>query len=182
MTALLPLSHGGSTHEDAPPRRFAILLRRAWQGLNQSFRLRIEHLGITPFHFTILRWLSESDPLGVSQRELVELMASDPNTVSATLARMEEYGWIFRIPHERDRRAFRVRLSMAGRAKFESARPIALTHQENVIAALPPDARERFLDDLETIADACAGLLMDKALRSAARGQQTSRLLAETGN
>jgi DNA-binding MarR family transcriptional regulator len=33
------------------------------------------------------------------------MIASDPNTVGALVARMENCGWIARVPHERDRRA-----------------------------------------------------------------------------
>ena len=34
---------------DSPVKfRFPLLLRRAWYGLNQAFRRRIVHLGITP--------------------------------------------------------------------------------------------------------------------------------------
>src|SRR4030095_56820 len=96
------------------PRRLPPLLRRAWYGLNQSFRQRIAHLKITPDQFSILRWLSEGDPAGLTQRELTDLMASDPNTITSTLARMEAAGLISRRRHEKDRRAHRVRLRTKG--------------------------------------------------------------------
>jgi DNA-binding MarR family transcriptional regulator len=79
-------------------------LRRAWYGLNQSFRQRIAHLGITPDQYSILRWLKEGDPRGLTQSELTERMASDPNTITSTLARMEAAGLVSRHPHESDRR------------------------------------------------------------------------------
>ena len=38
---------------DAPERRrLPLLLRRAWYGMNQAFRRRIAHLGVTPDQFT----------------------------------------------------------------------------------------------------------------------------------
>jgi DNA-binding MarR family transcriptional regulator len=92
------------------------LLRRAWYGLNQAFRQRIAHLKITPDQFSVLRWLSEGDPLGLTQRAITDLMASDPNTITSTLSRMEAGGLITRQPHERDRRAHRVRLEAPGAA------------------------------------------------------------------
>lgn len=137
------------------PRRLAILLRRAWYGLNQGFRDRIDRVGITPHQFSILRWLSESPPEGVSQRALADLLATDPNTVSSTLARMETSGLILRVPHESDRRASRVRLRPAGRAAYEKGRPLALAHQERILNALPPERRDDFLRALEIVADAC---------------------------
>src|SRR3954469_25322598 len=92
------------------PKRLPVLLRRAWYGLNQAFRQRVAHLGITPDQFSILRWLSEGDPQGLTQRMLTDLMASDPNTITSTLARMEKSGLIARLPHESDRRANRVKI------------------------------------------------------------------------
>src|SRR5687768_18085147 len=85
-------------------KRLPVLLRRAWYGLNQAFRQRISHLGLTPDQFSILRWLSEGDPQGLTQRTLTDLMASDPNTITSTLARMEKSRLITRTPHEQDKR------------------------------------------------------------------------------
>ncbi len=139
------------------PKRLPVLLRRAWFGLNQSFRQRTAHLGITPDQFSILRWLSEGDPQGLTQRALGDLMASDANTITSTLSRMEKAGLIARLPHEKDRRARRVKLEPAGKRALGRGRKIALELQEQVLAALPAGRREKFLEELEAIAGACAG-------------------------
>ena len=139
-----------------PRKRLPVLLRRAWYGLNQSFRQRIAHLGITPDQFSILRWLGEGDPVGLTQRTITDLMASDPNTITSTLSRMEKNGLIARQPHERDRRAHRVQMLAAGQRIFVKARKAAMELQEHVLGALPSGSRERFLEDLETVADSCA--------------------------
>src|SRR3982751_3455211 len=97
------------------PKRLPVLLRRAWYGLNQTFRQRVAHLGLTPDQYIILRWLTEGDPQGLTQRALSDLMASDPNTITSTLARREKSGLIGRKPHEHDRRANRVRVQPKGR-------------------------------------------------------------------
>ena len=143
----------------APPKRLPVLLRRAWYGLNQAFRQRIAHLDLTPDQFSILRWLSEGDPRGMTQRAITDLMASDPNTITSTLVRMEKGGLVARTPHERDRRAHRVKLQPAGRRIVARARKIAMGLQEQVLAGLPLDRREIFLTELATIADACANAL-----------------------
>ena len=136
----------------AAPKRLPVLLRRAWYGLNQAFRQRIAHLGLTPDQFSIMRWLSEGDPQGLTQRALTDLMASDPNTITSTLSRMEKAGLLARQPHEQDRRAHRVKLRPAGLRVFEKARLIAM---EQVLATLPASRRARFLEELEAIAEAC---------------------------
>lgn len=150
---LVPSPIAAATPE---PKRLPPLLRRAWYGLNQSFRQRIAHLEITPDQFSILRWLIEGDPEGLTQRALTDLMASDPNTITSTLSRMEAAGLVSRHAHELDRRARRVRVMAAGKRTFEMAKKMALELQEQVLGTLPVARRERFLHDLESIAEACA--------------------------
>lgn len=136
-------------------RRLPLLLRRAWFSLNQAFRRKIAHLDITPDQFTALRTLLEGDPRGLTQRELAQLMSSDPNTIASMIERMENAKLIERGPHERDRRANRIRVLSQGEKKFEKARTLALDLQNEILAALPESRREQFLEDLATIADAC---------------------------
>lgn len=162
---------------DAPPidsperRRLPPLLRRAWYGLNQAFRRRIAHLGITPDQFTVMRTLLEGDPCGLTQRELTQSMSSDPNTVASLLRRMEDAKLVERRPHEKDRRAHRIRLPATGRRKYEAARAIAIELQSEVLSVLPGEAREQFLENLARVADACR----------ASAGERLPRADRETG-
>jgi DNA-binding MarR family transcriptional regulator len=151
-----------------------VLLRRAWYGLNQAFRQRVTHLDITPDQFSILRWLSEGDPEGLTQRTLTDLMASDPNTITSTLSRMETAGLIERLPHELDRRAHRVKILPPGRRTFLKARKIAMELQDQVLAVFPSERRQQFLDDLEIIGRSCAEVLEKPAAGSVrARKRET---------
>ena len=136
-------------------RRMPPLLRCVWYSLNQAFRRRITHLGITPNQYTILRWLSETHHTGLSQRELADLMASDPNTITSVLNRMEAKGLIERDVHESDRRAHRIIIKTAGRKTFEKAHPIALKLQEEVLGHMSESERKLFLEQLDGIAQAC---------------------------
>lgn len=136
-------------------RRLPPLLRRAWYGLNQAFRRRIMHLGLTPDQYSILRWLDEGDRRGLTQREITDLMAADPNTVAAIVSRMEKAGLIVREVHEADRRAHRVQIKPLGRRKFRVAYGIATALQDEILAALPEAQLDRFLEQLETVAQAC---------------------------
>jgi DNA-binding MarR family transcriptional regulator len=69
---------------------------------------------------------------------------------------MEKAGLIARQRHENDRRARRVTLQPAGKRALTRGRKIALELQEQVLAALPAGRREKFLEELEAIAAACA--------------------------
>src|SRR2546422_6843241 len=112
---------------DSPERRrLPALLRRAWYGLNQAFRRRIAHLGVTPDQFTVLRTLLEGHSQGMSQRELTHAISSDANTVASLVERMEGAGLIERKANEQDRRAHRIRLRPKGKRIYQSAREVAL--------------------------------------------------------
>src|SRR3954469_5667530 len=137
---------------DSPERRrLPLLLRRAWYGLNQTFRRRIAHLGFTPDQFTVMRTLLENQ--GMTQRELAHAMSSDPNTVASLLERMETARLVERRPHEKDRRAHRLNLTKAGRDKYLKGRALAVAMQAEVLSALPEKEREHFLQQLELVAD-----------------------------
>jgi DNA-binding MarR family transcriptional regulator len=138
-----------------PPRRLPILLRQAWFNLNQTFRRRLAHTGVTPDQFTALRNLAEHGPGGLTQSHLSRLIASDPNTIGALVKRMETAGWIERVRHEKDGRAFRLRLLPAGRDQYECVRQIALALQTEVLADWSERKREQFLRDLNWVADQC---------------------------
>lgn len=139
---------------DAPGRRrLPILLRHAWYGLNQAFRRRVSHLGITPDQFTVMRTLLEAG--GITQSELTGQMSSDPNTVASLLERMEKSGLLERRPHEKDRRAHRLYLKAEGRRKYHKAREIAIALQTELLSVLNEDRREEFLEHLALVAEAC---------------------------
>lgn len=141
---------------DSPDRRrLPPLLRRAWYGLNQAFRRRIASTGATPDQFTALRCLKEADPLGITQGELTQMMSSDPNTIASLVERMELAGWVERRAHEKDRRAYRIRLQPAGEELYQQLRQLAVGLQTAVLNVLPEAERESFLTQLAAVADAC---------------------------
>lgn len=114
-----------------------------------------------------MRTLLEGDALGLTQRELTQLMTSDPNTVASLLQRMEDAGLVHRKPHETDRRAHRITLLDEGREKYNAARTLAIELQAEVLAVVPKGRREEFLEELALVADACRAA----AERSPRKGQ-----------
>ncbi len=136
-------------------RRLPMLLRHAWYGLNQAFRRRIAHTGVTPDQFTALRTILEGDRKGMLQSEMTRLMASDPNTVASLLERMEKAGLIERRPHETDRRAYRILLKPAGQRKYDEVRVLAIDMERDILGAFPEKRREGFLAELALVADTC---------------------------
>ena len=141
---------------DSPDRRrLPPLLRRAWYGLNQAFRRRIIHTGLTPDQFTALRNLSEAGRTGLIQSELTAQMSSDPNTIASLVDRMNKAGLIDRAPDADDRRAYRLKINATGRKRYTEARRVAVELQEAVMQSIPAADREGFLSQLNSVADAC---------------------------
>jgi DNA-binding MarR family transcriptional regulator len=155
-----------SSTSDRP--RLALLLRRAWYGLNQTFRRRIAGTGLTPDQFTILRWLGEH-PEGLTQRALADLMASDANTITAILTRMQKAGLIERRPHAEDARCNLIVLKDKGRALHGRLQPVASGLQEQLLGAVPAGKQAEFLRYLESV---CTVLEADEAAQPARRGRR----------
>lgn len=134
-------------------------MRRSWYSLNQAFRRHISHLGITPNHYTILRWLSEAKSVGLTQRQIADLMASDPNTITSILNRMEAKNLIRRTPHAQDGRAHQIVIRPKGKDAFRKALPLAQELQNQIMTCLPKSERQTFLEQLSIVADACMSVL-----------------------
>lgn len=153
------MTHPKPPIDDPHRRRLPPLLRRCWYGLNQAFRKRLATFGITPNQFTVLRWLEEDDGGGVRQSEICARMASDPNTIAALVERMHADGLVKRKVDPKDRRARLISPTPKGRRIYANARPIAVQLQEEVLEAIPMAERERLLEQLEILADACQASL-----------------------
>lgn len=150
--ATKPVKTGSPAPSPFEERRLPVLLRSAWYALNQTFRRRIAHLGITPDQFTALRWISESGPDALTQRELTDRMTSDPNTIASLLSRMERDGLIERQPCDSDRRANRVHVTDKGRRAFDQAKVVAAELQAHVLeSAVPTAERDLFLEQLANL-------------------------------
>lgn len=86
-------------------------------------------------------------------------MASDPNTIAALVERMHADGLVKRKVDPTDRRARLISPTPKGRRAYAKARPIAVDLQEEVLQAIPADERERLLEQIEILADACQASL-----------------------
>ena len=144
--------------DDPARRRLPPLLRRCWYGLNQTFRKRLAEVGLTPNQFTVLRWLEEEEG-GLRQATICTRMASDPNTIAALVERMEADGTVKRRVDPTDRRARLITPTAKARRLYARARPIAIELQEEILTAIPEHERERLLEQIEILADACQSAL-----------------------
>ena len=142
--------------DDPDRRRLPPLLRKAWYSLNQAFRRCLAGEGITPDQFTALRWLVEREGERITQKDLADLMSSDPNTIASLVKRMEESGLLVREVSKKDRRANDVMVTSAGKDAHARARKLAIDLQTEVLGDLTGREAESFLKLLEKVADSAA--------------------------
>ena len=134
-------------------RRFPVLLRSAWFGLNKSFRRRLVEHGLTPAQFIALRWLDESPPGNLSQRDLASLTASNANNVADLVSRMEIDGLINRVASKEDARIKMLHLAPKGKEAYAGARRTAVSLQTEILSGLSDSERETFLALLDRVAE-----------------------------
>lgn len=95
------------------PFRLGMALRGAYLSLHRRANVALQGLGVTADQMVVLTILAEED--GITQRELVRRVHSDPNTIAAMLKLLEERKLISRRPHATDGRARCIDLTEAGR-------------------------------------------------------------------
>ena len=94
----------------------------SWQRLEQAGRTFFPQFGITDSQFNVLMILDDYRGKAFRQHELAEILVVNRATAGGVIERMERSGWIERVPDPEDRRALRVSITRAGKAKLEEVR------------------------------------------------------------
>lgn len=132
------------------------LLHRAGQCAGDIFSSEVSTEGLTPRQFAVLVTVSQHE--GLSQTDLVERTGIDRSTLADIIRRMLKKGLIARRRTREDARAYAVRLTDAGRSVLDAAEPAAITADERILAVLPLEKRDEFIECLNTIVSATGNL------------------------
>jgi DNA-binding MarR family transcriptional regulator len=125
---------------------------------------------------------------GLTQTDLVRATGIDRSTLADLVSRMTTKGLLERERSTVDARAKAVRLSEAGQALLESARPRVEAADKRIMALLPKGKRDGFLEllaDLANAADEAPDLAkaeakaLKKAAKEAKRAEKLARKAAE---
>jgi DNA-binding MarR family transcriptional regulator len=100
-----------------------LALAWTWERLEQAGRDFFPRHGITGAQFNVLMILDDYQGREFRQHELADILVVNRASAGSVLERMERNGWIERTPDAEDRRALRVRMTRAGRAKLQQVRP-----------------------------------------------------------
>lgn len=125
------------------------LIHRAEQCASELFHLELGDADMTPRQFTVLAAISQEP--GLSQTRLVETTGIDRSTIAAITRRLLKKGLVQRRRTTRDARAYAVSMTDLGWAALKKSDHHARRVDDKLLAALPPNARTRFIEDLSTI-------------------------------
>lgn len=112
---------------------FSANLRRASRAVGRLYGSELRKSGLETTQFTLLGVLARLDE--TMQGELAQGLAIDSTTLTRTLGRLEERGWVASRPGE-DRRERWIRLTPRGRRRYEAALPRWQAAQERLRKAL----------------------------------------------
>lgn len=147
----------------------AHLLHRASQSADDLLASRISELNLTPRQITVLRAVSELE--NASQTALVDRTGIDRSTLADIVRRLVDANLLQRERARHDARMYAVALTGQGREKLSQAEPILASVSDDVLAAVPANARDALVSSLSAIVEALGPV-------ASARVSPRSKLLA----
>lgn len=125
-------------------------LRMAQESTFQAFSRRSQEIGESPGRFATLTLIARNP--GISQTELSLASGRDKSSVTPVVEDLVRRGLVERQREARDRRAYRLNLTRAGRKTLLSLTRIARVHERNLDRIIGRRDRTRFLAILKKIA------------------------------
>jgi MarR family transcriptional regulator, transcriptional regulator for hemolysin len=150
MGQTVDLAPPPATEEMAEPVRADLcwLLSRASYIMTTKLTAALEALGVSPRAHCVLSAAMSGDH---TQTELARMVGLDKTTMVVTLDELEAAGLAERRPSSTDRRARFIAVTKAGERKVQEAQEIVERIRADVLAVLPEDDREVFLDSLSRL-------------------------------
>jgi DNA-binding MarR family transcriptional regulator len=131
------------------PYRLSVLSNTVSQAIAATYERRFA-LSITEWR--VMAVLGRYD--GLSAREVAERTAMDKVAVSRALARLIGASRVRRQTADHDRRQSVLRLSAKGWKVYEQVAPLALEHEQRLLAHLDPAEQRSLADILDKLWDA----------------------------
>ena len=131
------------------PYRLSVLSNTVSQAIAATYERRFA-LSITEWR--VMAVLGRYD--GLSAREVAERTAMDKVAVSRALARLIGAGRVRRQIADHDRRQSVLRLSAKGWKVYDQVAPLALEHEQRLLAHLNPAEQRSLADILDKLWDA----------------------------
>jgi|SRR5690606_18208221 len=149
MSLLLPPLRPGL--EDDALAAAQQLLRIADEVIRATEIHALGRFGLSRGRLGVLLWLERSDPAGLRPAELAERLRVSRATATVLVDGLERDGLVARRPDPGDRRARRVALTRAGRARARAIAPVHAARLAAVTRALDAGERAQLLALLEKL-------------------------------
>ena len=127
-------------------RNFGILLHDVARLMRVAYDRRMKPLGLTRSQWWVLNKLYFNE--GINQSELAALLDIEKPTLGRLLDRLEDKGWVTRVPDAKDRRTKRVYLRTKVEPTMKVMRKQAFETNEEALAGLSADERDSVIDVL----------------------------------
>ena len=137
---------------DPTPMLTVIAIQRTSALLQMELDAFFSAHDLTPAGFDVLATLRRSAPeIGLPLARLGQLMAVTPPAVTKRVDALEVRGLVSREAHETDRRAFRLRLTPAGRKLADDILEGHVANEERLLSALTQKERRTLRDLISRI-------------------------------
>lgn len=126
-----------------------VLLARASGAALRRANAALDPFGLRARHYAAVR--IAADAAGTPQRQIGMLLGLDPSAVVALVDDLERAGLVLRQPDPDDRRTRLITVTEAGLSLLAQIEAVAQRVQDEVLEALAPDQRARFVRMLQQI-------------------------------
>ena len=127
------------------------LIRRAQQIAVAIFIEECAAFDLTPVQYAAMAAIRENP--GIDATRLSSLIAFDRSTLGSVLERLEARKLVERYPSQEDKRIKVLKLAGAGAALLKRAEAAVRRAQDRILAPLPPDQRDQFMELLSKLVD-----------------------------
>lgn len=129
-----------------------LALRTTYLSMHRKADAVLLPLGVTANQYVVLAALADED--GISQKALVQRIASDPNTIRPILGALEEKGFVSREASHSDGRVWEVKLTRKGRNAYTKISGNLTNFHQAVLSSLSNSEAETLLQLLGKVSDA----------------------------
>jgi DNA-binding MarR family transcriptional regulator len=128
------------------------LLKRAQAALHAAMAGALREHGATLAQYAVLTAIDEEP--GLSNADLARRAFVTPQTMNQVLRELERKEWVTRHPHPGNARILQADLNEAGRAALRACHRAVDGIEEQMLAPLTPDDRQRFATTLRACVEA----------------------------
>lgn len=149
---------------DDSSANLGFLLHDVARLMRKRFEQHARGLGLTRSQWHALAYLSRNE--NISQTGLADLLDLEPITLSRTVDRLVDTGFVERVPDPSDRRVWRLRLTKAGRSKLDQVRAPGDKTRAETLEGISEADRARLIGTLSAmrsnLSAACEVPVMNK--------------------